>query len=72
MVAPSGENQDQDQDRAKTARDVGIELLKEYAELTGQAPGDIEHEFRAAGLKVREVIVWLRSSIDKARDTRAA
>jgi hypothetical protein len=67
VAAPSGENQDQDHDRAKTDRDVAIELLKEYAELSGRAPGDIEDELRAAKLKVGEVILYLRSSIDTAR-----
>jgi hypothetical protein len=63
---PSGENPDTTPP-GPTLRDEGVELLKEYAALTGQAPGDIENEFRAAGLKVREVIVTLQARIAKAR-----
>lgn len=70
-AAPSGGNPDENYTPpARTGRDEAVELIKEYAKLSGQAPGDIESEFRSAGLGLREGILLLRSRIDECHAAR--
>lgn len=60
--APAVDDEPEDPARAKAT-----ELVKEYAALSGQAPGDVEAELRGAHLSIGEAILLLQSRIDKAR-----
>jgi hypothetical protein len=51
----------------KSPRDEAIDLIKEYAALTGQAPGDIEADLRSAHLGLHKGISMLRWWIAKTR-----